>query len=382
MIRPYSILIAVEDEGDRAVLAARLDELGCRVALADDAAAAVEIVERQAVDLVLLAVEHVNGESDAATRRLTAAAAAREIPILGLAGAGHLETTGAGRPPVDDYLIKPLHPTVLDARVETFRRFKQVCEELLEQRGRIGQLERRVEALVKAVIPIGVNLLATPDFGRLLETILLEAKALCRADGGTLYLRTEDDHLRFVILHTDSLGLAMGGSSGVDITFPPLPLIDPVSGAANHRNVATHVALTGESVNIADAYRAEGFEFSGTIAFDQRTGYRSMSFLTVPLKNAGGRAIGVLQLLNATDPETGAVVPFDAGLVPLVESLSTLAAAALEVYMREERMRREIRELHIQIDEAKRARQVAEITDTDYFRTLQQKARKMRDRSE
>lgn len=249
------------------------------------------------------------------------------------------------------------------------------------QQARIDALERRFDAVVKAVIPIGVALLGARDFHALLEQILLEAKALCRADGGTLYLRTEDDGLRFVILRNDSLGLTLGGSGAPEIPYPPLPLHDPVSGAPNARNVATWAALSGESINIADAYAADGFEFSGTIAFDQRTGYRSTSFLTVPLKNAQQRVIGVLQLLNAQDPTSGAVVPFDAGLVPVVEALSALAAAALEVWAREDRLRSEIRALHIEIDEAKRARQVAEIADTDYFQTLQRKARQLRDRA-
>ena len=246
---------------------------------------------------------------------------------------------------------------------------------------RIEALEQRFEAIVNAVIPIGVTLLGARDYQALLEQILLEAKALCCADGGTLYLRTDDDALRFVIMRNDSLGISLGGSSGGEIPYPPLPLHDPDSGAPNQRNVATFTALNGESVNIADAYAAEGFEFSGTIAFDQKTGYRSTSFLTVPLRNAQQRVIGVLQLLNAQHPTTGAVVPFDAGLVPVVESLSTLAAAALEVYAREERLRREVRSLEVQIDESKRARQVAEIADTDYFQTLQRKARELRERS-
>lgn len=249
------------------------------------------------------------------------------------------------------------------------------------QEARIQTLEHRFEAVVKAVIPIGVALLGARDFHALLEQILLEAKTLCHADGGTLYLRTDDDQLRFVILRTDSLGLALGGPGAAAIPFPPLPLRDPDSGVPNERNVATWTALRGESVNIADAYTAEGFEFSGTIAFDAKTGYRSTSFLTVPLMNAQQRVIGVLQLLNAQDPTSGAVVPFDPGLVPVVESLSTLAAAALEVYAREDRLRQEIRALHVQIDETKRARQVAEIADTDYFQTLQRKARQLRKRA-
>ena len=256
-----------------------------------------------------------------------------------------------------------------------------VGELFTAQQARIDALERRFDAVVKAVIPIGVALLGARDFHALLEQILLEAKALCRADGGTLYLRTEDDGLRFVILRNDSLGLALGGSGAPEIPYPPLPLHDAATGAPNNGNIATWAALSGESVNIADAYAAEGFEFSGTIAFDRRTGYRSTSFLTVPLKNAQQRVIGVLQLLNAQDPDTGEIVPFDPGLVPVVEALSALAAAALEVWAREDRLRSEIRALHIEIDEAKRARQVAEIADTDYFQTLQRKARQLRDRA-
>lgn len=248
------------------------------------------------------------------------------------------------------------------------------------QEKRIAALELRFEAVVKAVIPIGVAMLGARDFHGLLEQILLEAKALCHADGGTLYLRTDADELRFVILRNDSLGLALGGPGAEPIPYPPLPLFD-AGGTPNERNVATWAALRAASVNIADAYAAEGFEFSGTIAFDARTGYRSTSFLTVPLKSAEARVIGVLQLLNAQDPATGAIVPFDAGLVPVVESLSTLAGAALEVYAREDRLRQEIRDLHVQIDEAKRARQVAEIADSDYFQVLQRRARQLRDRA-
>jgi hypothetical protein len=251
---------------------------------------------------------------------------------------------------------------------------------LAAQQARIDVLEQRFDAVVKAVIPIGVAMLGARDFHALLEQILLEAKALCHADGGTLYLRTDDDQLRFVIVRNDSLAISLGGRGDADVPYQPLPLRDPVTGAPNERNVATWAALRGESVNIADAYAAEGFEFSGTLAFDACSGYRSTSFLTVPLKNVHGEVIGVLQLLNAQDPHSGAVVPFDPGVVPIVESLSTLAAAALEVYRREERLRSEIRELHVQIDETKRARQVAEIADTDYFQTLQARARQLRER--
>jgi HD-GYP domain-containing protein (c-di-GMP phosphodiesterase class II) len=82
-------------------------------------------------------------------------------------------------------------------------------------------------------------------------------------------------------------------------------------------------------VNIADAYSAEGFDFSGTRAFDQKTGYRSKSFLTVPMRNYERQIIGVLQLINAVDPASGEIVPFSASDQRLAESLASQAAIAL-----------------------------------------------------
>ena len=49
-----------------------------------------------------------------------------------------------------------------------------------------------------------------------------------------------------------------------------------------------------------------------------------------------------------------------------------------EVKAREERLLREVRVLRIRVDETKKDRQVAEITDTEYFRQLQERASKLR----
>ncbi|MGB0683504.1 MAG: HD domain-containing phosphohydrolase [Magnetovibrionaceae bacterium] len=181
------------------------------------------------------------------------------------------------------------------------------------------------------LIDIGIALSAERNFDRLMERILLEAKAFANADGGTLYLRLETDQLKFEIMRTDSLNIAMGGTTGKEISFPPLRMYDDETGEPNHKNIATHVALSGKSVNVPDAYVSEEFDFSGTKKFDQGTGYRSKSFLTVPLKNHEGEVIGVLQLLNAKDRDTGEVIEFDpVNTQPLVEALSSQAAVALD----------------------------------------------------
>jgi HD-GYP domain-containing protein (c-di-GMP phosphodiesterase class II) len=174
---------------------------------------------------------------------------------------------------------------------------------------------------------IGASLSAERDINRLLEAILTAAKTITRADGGTLYRVTEEKSLRFEIVRTSSLKYYLGGTTGNPVPFYPIQLYK--DGKPNHSMVAAHTALTGKTINIADAYIAEGFDFSGTRAFDAKTGYRSQSFLTVPMRNHEGEAIGVLQLINAQDPRSGQIVPFSSSDQRLAESLASQAAIAL-----------------------------------------------------
>ncbi|RLJ63680.1 HD family phosphohydrolase [Sulfurisoma sediminicola] len=189
----------------------------------------------------------------------------------------------------------------------------------------VEDLFRRLEQLNA----IGAALSKERDINRLLENILVAAKTITHADGGTLYRITEDGQaLRFEIVRTDSLNIALGGTTGKPITFPDLPLHDE-AGKPNNFLVAAYAALHDATVNVADAYTEAGFDFSGTRKFDQRTGYRSQSFLTVPLKNHENEIIGVLQLINAIHQESGKVVPFSAADQRLAESLASQAAIAL-----------------------------------------------------
>ena len=175
---------------------------------------------------------------------------------------------------------------------------------------------------------IGASLSAERDINRLLETILTAAKSITRADGGTLYRLSEDRTLRFEILRTTSLKYYLGGTTGNPVPFYPIHLIGK-DGKPNHSMVAAYAALTGKTVNIADAYTADGFDFTGTRNFDKKTGYRSKSFLTVPMANHENEIIGVLQLINALDPKTGEIVPFSPSDQRLAESLASQAAIAL-----------------------------------------------------
>src|SRR5208282_5836556 len=175
---------------------------------------------------------------------------------------------------------------------------------------------------------VGVALSKETDINRLLEAILLAAKKITNADGGTLYRVTEEHTLKFEIMRNDTLKVAMGGTTGVEIPFYPIYLYDKDNNPINSMVVA-YAYHHDQSVNIADAYIEEGFDFSGTKNFDKKTGYRSQSFLTVPMKDHQNEIIGVLQLLNAKDRSTGKVVPFSAEDQRLAESLASQAAIAL-----------------------------------------------------
>jgi response regulator RpfG family c-di-GMP phosphodiesterase len=176
---------------------------------------------------------------------------------------------------------------------------------------------------------IGMALSGEKDVSRLLEMIVYEARKITAADAGTLYMVSDDgSHLNFVILQNDTMKTRMGGTSGVPINLPPVPLA--VDGAPNHANVSSHVALEGDIVNIRDVYTSEAFDFTGPRKYDEATGYRSKSMLVIPLRNHESEIIGVLQLLNAMDQsQDDGIGEFTDDRVMLVASLASQAAAAL-----------------------------------------------------
>ena len=189
----------------------------------------------------------------------------------------------------------------------------------------IGQRDTRISQLNA----IGIALSAEKDLDRLLELILSSAMGITNADGGSLYmLLPANEQLKLVIMRNNSLGLRMGGTTGKEIPFEPIPLYK-ADHSPHMDMIVTCAVLRDETIKIADAYTAEEFDFSGTREFDAKTGYRSRSFLAVPLKNEKNRIIGVLQLINALAPATGAVTTFSDEDQQLVESLASQAAIAI-----------------------------------------------------
>ncbi|MBO4519710.1 MAG: GAF domain-containing protein [Alphaproteobacteria bacterium] len=178
---------------------------------------------------------------------------------------------------------------------------------------------------------IGIALSSEQDMDVLLESILTAAQEFCNAEGGTLYLMDhEHNQLTFSILRNDKLNIKIGGTSEKKATpFPPLYLYNPETNEPNYSNISTYAALTEQIVNVKDAYDSTQFDFSGTHTFDEKSGYRSKSFLTVPLKTRTGQVVAVLQLINARAP-SGETIPFSKSMQRLVEALSSHAAVAID----------------------------------------------------
>jgi HD-GYP domain-containing protein (c-di-GMP phosphodiesterase class II) len=225
---------------------------------------------------------------------------------------------------------------------------------------------------IRRLNQIGTALSAERNLDRLLEMIVDQARDFTNADGGTLYIMSDDEtELQFAIVQNTSLNIRMGGTGG-KITWPSVKLRNP-DGSPNHANVSAYSAITGKVVNIADVYHAEGFNFEGTRKFDAETGYRSMSMLVVPMRNHENDIIGILQLLNAHTEMTDEVISFSIENQKMTESLASQAAIALSnnrlIHDLENLLESFIRTIATAIDEKSpytggHVRRVAELTMT------------------
>ncbi len=190
-----------------------------------------------------------------------------------------------------------------------------------------GFMEKQLDQ-IRRLNQIGTALSAEKNLDRLLEMIVDEAREFTNADGGTLYIMSDDEgELHFAIVQNTSLNIRMGGTGG-KITWPSVRLKN-LDGKPNHANVSAYAAITGQVVNISDVYHAEGFNFEGTRRFDAETGYRSKSMLVVPMRNHENDIIGVLQLLNAQIEGQTEVIPFSIENQKMTESLASQAAVAI-----------------------------------------------------
>ena len=192
----------------------------------------------------------------------------------------------------------------------------------MDYKSKYEELRNRISRLNE----IGLALSTEKDTNVLFEKILEESASISNADGRTLYI-VKDNNLHFEIMKTESLDIWIGGTSGKKINYAPVPMYAE-DGKPNLKNVCAYAAISGTAVNIEDAYTISRFDFSGMKEFDKSTGFRSLSSLTVPMKNHENEILGVIQLINARDKDNK-VISFSTEMLEEIESLTSQGAVTL-----------------------------------------------------
>lgn len=179
------------------------------------------------------------------------------------------------------------------------------------------------EARIQRVLEVSAALDQITDLDSLLDRILTEAQAFTQADSGTIYLR-DGDGLRFAY-NTPSATIPSD-----DLARKRFSYLNHVI-SIDERSIAGYVALTGKPLVIDDAYQlGSEVPYSFNPRFDQEANYRTVSMLTIPLKSAQGKNVGVLQLVNALHRELAKPVPFSEHDILYVLLFGKDAAAAIE----------------------------------------------------
>ncbi len=319
------LLIISDDRKNLTALSETVRELAhYDVTLTNSLSQGEHLSKAQTFDIVLMDLCLKNKEM---TRFLDRSGAAIPPPVIVVGQSEEIPVlTQCIQDGAADYLLLPTNPTLLEARIRPHLQKKRLQEQALTSLHAFNEVEKLADDLRLVILPLGIALSAEKDWNRLLERFVVTAMDLCNADAGSLFMRTDEDSLRYEIVRIKSLDLAYGGVSGAAVPYTDLPLYNE-QGEPDLENASTFTAHEGFSINIADIHDKSAFDFSGTHRFDQKNNYHSVSCLTVPLQISS--VIGVLQLRNAMDPETGHVISFGAYQQLVTESLASQAAVAV-----------------------------------------------------
>ncbi len=182
--------------------------------------------------------------------------------------------------------------------------------------------------LVEQLLAIGTALSCTSNLSGLLNLILYKSREITCSDAGSVYLvdnSTEKPTLIFKTSQNDYLGKTTLEEFTIPLT-------------AN--SLAGYVALTGESLNIPDAYAIpENVPYRMNQDFDKSIPYYTRSVLVLPMQDQEGETIGVLQLINrkinahvSLTPQTAREVtqPYSLWEEQIIRSLASQAAISIE----------------------------------------------------
>ena len=174
--------------------------------------------------------------------------------------------------------------------------------------------------VMQTVNEIGLSLSSSMDSRRILEIVLRGAKNVLHADGAGLYVRSDKDRLHLALQEIDSPGLTKG------FGFEDVAALGREESRSIYHALATRASQTGEMINVPDVHALDVGGNAQAHARDHAVGSPGESVLTVPLKDHNDDLIGVIQLINARDPQSQATRGFTAEDEHLLGSLASQAA--------------------------------------------------------
>jgi HD-GYP domain-containing protein (c-di-GMP phosphodiesterase class II) len=183
-----------------------------------------------------------------------------------------------------------------------------------------------MKSSIQQFIEISKALSAEKDFNRLLENILLEARKVCNADGGSIILYDDETHTADVrFAYNQRINMHYGGSSKNEVPFVKISLDN------QPRNIIEHyVVLRGKTIAIDDLAKHTEFDCRHLSERYDRGDYRCRSLLSLPLRNRQDEIIGALELVNARSKVDDHIIEFKPEIVSYVQALSSQAAIALD----------------------------------------------------
>ena len=317
----YTILICAEPSSGRLLQQALLaSALRLDMASLHDANQVIPVLLRNRHDLVLIDADSKPIDCAALVRAIRAHFSPVELPVLISHGpATRAQRNAALAAGANDWLSKPIDADEAALRVDhcltlgSFYHSNKVNQHILEEE--IKTRTAKLDMLIDSSLMMSME----KSRSRLMKHILVEGQRLLNCDGGTMYLVTQENTLRFAERTRDD-----------HLPFEEIALYDAATGQANDVYASTYAALHHETVTIDDVYRETRFDCSGTRMFDALSGYHTVSLLTVPMAPRGGKVIGILQFFNAKSAATGEIIPFPRDIIDLVGALAAQAAVALD----------------------------------------------------
>ena len=271
------------------------------------------------------------------------------VPVIVLGGPEEAQLRGAVFDAgAADFLGRSPDPVELRARIRNHSEAFNVRQERNEAVAAMGRMQRQLRdtmlelnearrggakpaapsaaaeelrSQVDAITRMGTELSRIHDFHLLMDRILAEARGLTRAEAGTIFVR-EGETLRFAFSQNDQMEQA-GRTANARFSGMVVPV--------NDRSIAGWCAVSGQLVNVDDAYALDPHApFGFDRGYDAVTGYRTRNVIAAPLRTANDHVLGVLQLLNAKDAEGNLRQHFEPQDERLVEHFASLATVVVE----------------------------------------------------